>query len=372
MRTGPNRHSPYPTNVSEALEGTVRQQTALLALVIVALFVYVLQWVLLPFIIAGLLAYVFTPAVEYIAARLHKPRFASATAVFLALLAFAVALGVVGARPLFREVVDIVTNLQPTLETLARYTIGDQTIELFGQSMDAPRLARAAVGGLRQWIEQTGRIATLGTVVLAGVFGIFLTLVLLFYLLVSGPAIMRGVLWLVPPARRPLTQKILFRLDPVLRRYFVGVIAVFAYATGAAYVGLGLVLGIRHAVALALLTGLLELIPIIGPGTAAVVAGLVAVHYATGLWPIVAYAIYAVALRLSIDQFFGPLVLGSAARLHPVLIIFCLVSGGVTLGAAGVFLAIPAALATKVTLATLRDEPATEDVDRADEGRASP
>ena len=47
------------------------------------------------------------------------------------------------------------------------------------------------------------------------------------------------------------------RLDPVLLRYFIGVLAVVVYATVAAYIGLGVILGINHAVFLALLTGIL-------------------------------------------------------------------------------------------------------------------
>jgi predicted PurR-regulated permease PerM len=74
------------------------------------------------------------------------------------------------------------------------------------------------------------------------------------------------------------------------------------------------VLGIPHAVLLALLTGVLEMIPVIGPGASAVIAGLVAIHYAAGIGSIIAYALYATALRISIDQLFGPLALGGGTR----------------------------------------------------------
>jgi len=142
-----------------------------------------------------------------------------------------------------------------------------------------------------------------------------------------------------------------------VRRYFIGVIAVVVYSSTAAYLGLGIVLGIPHAVLLALMTGLLEMIPMAGPYAAAVIAGLVAVRYATGIEPIIAYAIYATVLRLSIDQLFGPIVLGTAARLHPVVVIFCLLAGGALFGIVGVILAVPVALVLRTTLAILYDEP---------------
>ena len=79
-----------------------------------------------------------------------------------------------------------------------------------------------------------------------------------------------------------------------------------------------------------------------------------------GIGAIIAYALYATALRISIDQLFGPLALGTAARVHPVLLIFCFLSGALLFGMIGVIMAIPVALAVKVTLALLYDEPATQ------------
>jgi predicted PurR-regulated permease PerM len=93
------------------------------------------------------------------------------------------------------------------------------------------------------------------------------------------------------------------------------------------------------------------MIPVIGSGAAAVIAGLVAIHSAAGVGAIIAYALYATALRISIDQLFGPLALGTAARLHPVLVIFCFLSGALLFGIVGVIMAVPVALVVKITLA---------------------
>jgi predicted PurR-regulated permease PerM len=150
-----------------------------------------------------------------------------------------------------------------------------------------------------------------------------------------------------------LVARIWTRLDPVLMRYFIGVIVLVVYATIAAYIGLGVILGIKHAVLLALLTGILETVPVVGPTAAAILAGLVSLRTATGIISIVEYAAYATALRLSIDQLVGPVVLGRAAHVHPVLIIFCFLAGGIVLGIPGVILAVPVALVVKSTLATL-------------------
>ena len=176
---------------------------------------------------------------------------------------------------------------------------------------------------------------------------------LLFYFLADGKRVAAGLFWIVPPHRRPLVARIWARLDPVLMRYFIGVIAVVAYATVAAYIGLGVILGIKQAVFLALLTGILEIVPFVGPTSAAVIAGLASLRTASGFINIVEYAAYATLLRLSIDQIVGPVVLGRAAHVHPVLIIFCFLAGGIVLGIPGIILAVPIALLVKSALATI-------------------
>jgi predicted PurR-regulated permease PerM len=330
---------------------------AIVLVILAALLINQLQWVLLPFVIAGLLAYICTPAIEWLTARTGLPRALYAIAIFLVLLLFASLLGLLGLPSMVNGLRGIVTDLQGIAANAARTLIGNSQVTLLGEPMNADQIAAAAVTSVRGWLANAGRLAALGTATFATLFGAFLTLVLLFYSLFSGPAIVRGVLALVPPGQRPLIRHVATQVDPVLRRYFLGVIAVIAYASAAAYVGLGLFLGIPHAVFLALLTGLLEMMPVIGPGAAAVIAGLVAMRYATGVGPIIAYALYATALRLSIDQLIGPIVLGSAARVHPVVVIFCFLAGGALFGVVGIILSVPAALVVRTSLAILYDEP---------------
>ncbi|MGH8228460.1 MAG: AI-2E family transporter, partial [Steroidobacteraceae bacterium] len=194
---------------------------------------------------------------------------------------------------------------------------------------------------------------------IASLFGMVLAWVLLGYFLIDAHRVGQGLLWLVPPRQRPRAAAIWAELDPLLRRYFVGVALVVAYASVAAYLGLGLALGLHHAVPLALLTGVLEVIPVVGPAASAIIAGLVAVRHAVSAWDILAYVVYAIALRVSIDQFFGPIVLGHAARVRPIVIIFCFLAGGILFGVVGVILAVPVAIGIKVVLANLYGEPHT-------------
>jgi predicted PurR-regulated permease PerM len=337
--------------------GKISTQTTMFVLIVVAVILYAIQWILLPFVISGLLAYICTRPIDGLAAHSRVPRALFAIAAFALIVAIFALLGYLGIPPLISELTHIAGDFQGTVQSLVQGAIGDRTVSVFGQSMNAKQVTDMVITTARDWIGHAENLFIAGSILFGSLFGVILTLVLLLYFLLSGPEIAKGLLWLVPPQQRPLIKHIWTCFDPVLRRYFIGVLLVVVYATSVAYIGLGFVLGIPHAVFLAILTGLLEMIPVIGPAASAIIAGLVAVRYATGIGPIVGYAIYATALRLSIDQMFGPLALGAAARVHPVLIMFCFLSGGVLFGISGVILAVPVALLTKTTLAILYDSP---------------
>jgi predicted PurR-regulated permease PerM len=326
----------------------------LLGAIIAAIVLHELRWVLLPFVIAGVIAYLCTPLVERVGGR---RRSLGVLVVFTLILSALAGMGLLGAPPLMREATHLVVDTQGAIERLAESAFGEGTINLLGHAAKPSELAQSATASLREWVERPGRVTELGAIGFAGAFGAILTLVLLFYFLLSGPRLLRGALSLAPIGQRALIAEIWRRFDPLLMRYFIGVVAIVLYAAVAAYVGLGLVLGLRHAFFLALLTGFLEMVPVIGPASSAVIAGVVALSQAKGIGPIVSYAIYAAALRLSIDQLIGPLVLGAAAKLHPVVIIFAFLAGGALLGVPGVILAAPMMLAWKVALGVLRERP---------------
>jgi predicted PurR-regulated permease PerM len=324
-----------------------------------ALSLYELQVVLVPFVLAGVVSYICTPAIEWITSRTRLPRLLVAILLFVTFLAFACGVGFLGAPPLVHEMKGIVTDLQGTVGRLTHGLLGDRRVSLLGQQTDAEQLANTITQAIRSAVGNARVVSIAAGSVFVGSFAIFLTLVLLFFFMVSGPRVVHGLLWLIPPGERPLIENhILSKLHPVLRRYFMGVIAVVCYAATFAYVGLGLVLGVPHAVFLSLITGILEAIPIVGPIAAAILVGVIAIQHNFGIRAVVGYAIYLAALRLSIDQLIGPVLLGAAGRVHPTLIIFCFLAGGALFGIVGVIISVPVALVVKTTLSVLYDEPA--------------
>ena len=346
---------PPPANVEA--RGLVERASGLtvLAMILAAVvFVYLIRPILFPFVVAGALAFVCTPLIDRLSARV--PRLAAATFVFFILVTMLGVLGYFAVPSLIDEVTGTIANLQGTIQRTIEGMVGSGTIELLGRQTDAARLAGQAVDGLRTAILQGDTIELLAGGGAATILSLFLTLVLLFYFLAGGPVIGRGMVALVPPRRRPLVEAIWARLSPVLFSYFPGVGQVVLYATVAAYVGLDLFLHMRNAAVLAVVAGFAEMVPVVGPLFSATVAGFAAIRGSHGYTDILAYILYATLLRLSIDEFVAPLILGRAGRIHPTLIIFCSLTGALLFNVVGVVLAIPVALTIKTVLATLYDE----------------
>lgn len=350
-----------PLIAAEDEEGHIRRMTSrgtIAVLLSLAVFLYLIRSALLPFVLAGAVAFVATPGIDLLTRRTRLPRVFWAISFFVVLVATVGGIGYLATLAFARDALQVVGDLEAILSRLLRGLIGDHTVDLLGQNMTADRLAAGAVGDLRSWAsESSSRLLLVGWG-FSATSGAILTLVMLVYFLIGGRRLGGGLLALVPPHQRSLVDCILERAAPVLRRYFIGVAAIVLYATCAAYIGLGLVLGLRHALLLAIITGLLEMIPVIGPIVSAVLAALVALGHAQSIWNVVAYIVYATLLRVSIDECVGPIVLGRATRIPAAMVIFCFVSGGLIFGITGIIMAVPVALTIKIALATLYDESA--------------
>lgn len=351
---------PQPPHEARSERGSAPSPMVLVILVGIIVFLYFVRTILLPFVIGGIVAFVCAPLIDGIARRTRLPRWLPALAVLIALLGITALIALLGLPPLIHQVARIAGDFEGTLEGFVRALIGNGTLDVMGKTFNASTITTELLGTLRTWVASDSHAAEIVTYGVAAAFAVLLIWVVLGYSLFDAPQIARGLMWLVPPQHRPFAKRVLAELDPLLRRYFIGVALVVAYASTAAYIGLGVALGIRHAVVLAMITGVLEVVPLVGPAAAAILVGLVAVQQAATAGAILAFIAYAIALRVSIDQFFGPIVLGSAARVRPIVVMFCFLAGGLLFGIVGVILAVPIALTLKVVLAVLYHEPHTE------------
>jgi hypothetical protein len=121
------------------------------------------------------------------------------------------------------------------------------------------------------------------------------------------------------------------------------------------YVILGPILHVPFALMLGILSGVLEIIPLVGPVIAAALAGTVTFATHGTNTTLVVLAAYFVVRQIE-DQVVMPLVIGRAVHLHPVITIFAVLVGLSTWGILGGLLGVPVAAAINVTLHVLYPE----------------
>jgi predicted PurR-regulated permease PerM len=321
---------------------------------VLVLLAYTLRYALVPFVFAAVIGFVLDPVVSWTARRMGGHRWPIAAMLSLLIVGWAGWLAWWMGTTVFHDLAAIMSKLPRMIDSAITAITGPSGVEVFGARHTPQQLSGAVLDGLRGLLNAASVLLALkfsfGTVA-----GGVMTLVLVPYFLISGPRLAEGTLWLIPPERRHSVREMLPKLVPMLRRYVVGLISVVIYATAVAYIGFGLLFKVPGAGVLAVVVGVLEMIPVVGPATSLVLVGLTTASQ--GTFAAVFLIVYALALRLSIDNLVGPLALGHAATVHPVVVIFSFVIGVMLFGIIGLLLAVPAAASIKLILQHYYAEP---------------
>jgi predicted PurR-regulated permease PerM len=322
-----------------------------LLLVLVLLLVHVLRQILVPFALAAGAAYVLTPFLHFLHKRIGLPRLLAAVMLYLAVVGVgAWAAWKIGAK-IYGQATEFSTDVPGNTHIMVGRLLGGEQANLFGLHLDATQISDQITGLLQVSFAQSQATKIGGWVIGAGFTGV-LFLVLLFYFLVQGRELARGFLRLAPPEYRPALEDFAGKAHPILLRYVRGLLVIVVFTAVVVSAGLGAIFHLKHAILLGLAAGILELLPVLGPTTAAfLLFGSVATTGGT-LWTLTALGAFWFAVRQTIDQVVGPIVLGRAVRLPPVAVIFAFLAGGASFGVLGLLVAIPAAALFKLMLDT--------------------
>jgi predicted PurR-regulated permease PerM len=326
--------------------------TAAIAAILV--FLFYIRAVLTPFVLAAALAFVLTPAIDRAHRRFSGLRWIYAALVYVLILVIVVLPILLFGGSLAHDVAKVTADAPRMLHRYVGELARVAPPSLAG-TIDPDRISDAVLAQARTFLK-SGAILTFAGYGVGMAFGIILSLVVLAYFLISGKRIAAGVFWLVPPEYRREVDNVAAKILPLLWRYFFGLLVVVCYTAILAWIAFGPVFHVPHAPLVALTVGILELIPLIGPAITFIIVGLITAHGASLAGTIGLFA-FAVALRLSLDELVAPLVLGQAARLHPAVIIFAFLSGGVLFGIIGLLLAVPVAASIKIILTIYYAEP---------------
>jgi predicted PurR-regulated permease PerM len=192
--------------------------------------------------------------------------------------------------------------------------------------------------------------------IFGGIFSFFLVLVLTFYMAVEENAIKKIVWSLAPVDKQPYIMNLMNRMQKKIGLWLRGQMILCLIIFALTFVGLK-ILGVEYALILALIAGLTEFVPYLGP----MIGAIPAVFLALAQSPIL--ALFVAALYYIVQWFENnilvPKVMQKTVGLNPIVSISVLLIGFQLAGIVGAILSIPVATAISVFVKDLFEGKAT-------------
>jgi predicted PurR-regulated permease PerM len=201
--------------------------------------------------------------------------------------------------------------------------------------------------------DAVGAVFSAIAAVLGGVFGVLTVLIITFYLLVDADNILRTFLRLFAPSDRPRAHEACRRVTTKVSAWLGGQLLLAAIIGSTAALGLWL-MGVPYFYVLALVAGVGEMIPVVGPLIAAVPGILVALTVSPAL--ALGVTIFYIVQQQFENHILVPKVMERQVGVSATIVILALLLGGSLLGIVGAILAVPTAAILQVIFEELVPE----------------
>jgi predicted PurR-regulated permease PerM len=317
--------------------------------VVFLLVLWLLNDVLLPFVVGAVIAYFFDPVVARLQRAGLSRTWATATVTILAaLIAVGGAMAVL--PPLFGQVealiakapqylVQAVSRVQPTIEPV-RQKLGLSPLSLHELQSEAAQWAGQAFGLLG---NIASRLAQRGAAIINVLGLLFLTPVVTFYLLRDWPKVLGAIDGALPLDHAGTIRTVAHEANAAVAGYVRGQ-ALVCLCLGSIYgIGLSLV-GLQFGFTIGLIAGLISFIPFVGTLVGATLAlGMALAQFPPDWIDVAKVAVVFLIGHLLEGNVLSPKLVGDRVGLHPVWIMFALLAGGSLFGFVGVLVAVPVA-----------------------------
>lgn len=305
--------------------------------------VLVWQIVGLPVILAGVGYYLLNPLVDRLEKH-HVGRTWSILGLFI-IVALLLVWGIGSLIPMVqRQLTTLIDEWphywQEVTQTLSTWLQDDRLsglkdqLDHFNQQL-AERSSSVISSFAQSTVSSVGNIV--GRVVAIAV-GVVTAPFILFYLLRDGHQLPDYLAKVLPVKHRESAKHLLVEMNRQVSNYVRGQLIVAFIVAMLFYVGF-LIIGLRFALLLGIVAGVLNLVPYLGSFLAMVPAVVVAAFISP--WMLVKVLIVFIVEQTLEGRFISPLVLGSSLKIHPLTIIFILLISGKAFGVLGVVLGIP-------------------------------
>lgn len=310
-----------------------------------------LSTVLLPFAVAWLLAYLLYPLVRFVQYRLRfKYRVPSIVAVmcFVALLVFAVFMlivpSIVSEFTQFKDIfISFLSNniknptIPPVIVNFLRDAVDEGVLMQLLQSSGVQDL-------VKEFVYHTQSIL-MGTVdTLAQLFGAFITLLYIFFILIDYERLAQEWTLYLPVKWRVAANKLSADLIKGMNQYFRGQ-SLVALSVGVLFSIGFLIIDFPVAIGLGIFIGVLNLVPylqLISLLPLVVLSMLKAANTGDNFWFILFMALLVLGVvQIIQDAFLVPYFVGRRMNLHPAIILLSLSVWGKLLGFLGLIMALP-------------------------------
>lgn len=299
--------------------------------------------ILAPLIIALLFALLLMPFASFLERKLRFPRAMAAFMVLLVLISGVAGLMVLLGSQLSdfaRELPAFEKQLMLSLDDLQHWISRSFNINNRQQAAYINQTAETALGHGTELIGTT--LVSLSSSLLFMVFIFLYT----FFLLLHRGLLLRFIVALFHDSHSPIVYEVVERVQYIIRKYIVGLLlqmAIVATLTCTAFV----LLGIKYAFLLGLLTGILNVVPYVGIFISLVLS--VVVTFATGDTAHVLFVLAAIVVIHLVDgNYIMPKIVGSKVKLNTLTAVLALVVGEMLWGITGMVLAIPVIAIAKV------------------------
>lgn len=316
-----------------------------------------LEIILLPMLLTGLLYYLLNPIVDLL--ERHKVSRTVGISILFVLIALLLVWGLAVAIPSIQgQVISFFQNLPENIQKLeAQITklLEDRQFEQFRPTAleilnkvndqiisFAQNFSSRAVNWASNLISTTSQI----------VVAILIMPFILFYLLRDGRYLNEHITKYLPTKWRLPVGTVLTNVNNQLSNYVRGQVTV-AIIVAFMFSIMFSIIGLSYPVTLGILAGFLNLIPYLGSFLAmipAIILGLIA-----GPVMLVKVLIVFMVEQTIEGRFVTPLIIGSSLSIHPITILFVLLTAGQMFGVLGVLLGIPVYASIKVLVKAVFD-----------------
>jgi predicted PurR-regulated permease PerM len=307
-----------------------------------------------PFAWAIITAYVFHPFVSFIHRKTRLPKHLITTWLYL-MLGLVIVIVAINLAPPFvdqvKEFQDETPNTVVEFQTWLRDNQSERLEQLGLEEDFLETRVNEVANDLASMVSTAAVPLVLGTFTIA--IELIIYLVASFYFIVYGDKFVMAIRSALNHRYHHEFDRLLTDINSTLGAFIRGQILLVCIMAVSSFVALT-ILDLKYALLVAIATGFLELIPLIGPWTAAGIAITVSLFQDstpfgwTHLTLAIVIGLIYFALRQLEDIFVIPMVIGRIVKLHPLFVIFVLVIGTALGGVLGLILAVPMAAVMKI------------------------